>query len=166
MKTRLATHERSQQDEESIDQFVAALRGLAVTCKFEQMSYDQVLRNQILMKTKSRKIQEKLWLCGSDLSLNHAIDVARTMEDRLAGLPTCDLCIDGVVVTTMIDSCAWLPIQDAHEDVECDVAYTYADVISGSEMNCETEQTVLTEQVREREMMKDNEMQLIKKIYK
>ncbi|KAJ1118438.1 hypothetical protein NDU88_006629 [Pleurodeles waltl] len=73
-------YSRSQQDEESIDQFVAALRGLAVTCKFEQMSYDQVLQDQILMKTKSRKIQEKLWSCGSDLSLNHAIDVARTME--------------------------------------------------------------------------------------
>ncbi|KAJ1197828.1 hypothetical protein NDU88_001674 [Pleurodeles waltl] len=73
-------YSRSQQDEESIDQFVAALRGLAVTCKFEQMSYDQVLRDHIFMKTKSRKIQEKLWSSGSDLSLNRAIDVARTME--------------------------------------------------------------------------------------
>ncbi|KAJ1084514.1 hypothetical protein NDU88_004661 [Pleurodeles waltl] len=73
-------YSRSPHDEESIDQFVAALRGLAVTCNFEQMYYNQVLRDQILMKTKSLKIQEKLWSCGSDLSLKSAIDVARTME--------------------------------------------------------------------------------------
>ncbi|KAJ1122264.1 hypothetical protein NDU88_000760 [Pleurodeles waltl] len=73
-------YSRTQHDDETIDQFVAALRGLAITCNFEQISYDQVLRDQILMKTKSRKIQEKLWSCGSELTLKGAIDVARTME--------------------------------------------------------------------------------------
>ncbi|KAJ1156077.1 hypothetical protein NDU88_008802 [Pleurodeles waltl] len=73
-------YSRMQHEDESIDQFVAALRGLAVTCKFEQISYDQVLRDQTLMKTKSHKIQDKLWLYGSDLTLKGAVDVARTIE--------------------------------------------------------------------------------------
>ncbi|KAJ1099544.1 hypothetical protein NDU88_004644 [Pleurodeles waltl] len=71
---------RMQHDDETIDQFVAGLRGLAVTCKFEQISYDQVLRDQILVKTKFRKIQEKLWSCSSDLTLKSANEVARTIE--------------------------------------------------------------------------------------
>ncbi|KAJ1131671.1 hypothetical protein NDU88_010006 [Pleurodeles waltl] len=73
-------YSRMQQDDELIDQFVAALRGIAVTCKFEQISYDQVLRDRILMKTKSRKIQEKLWSCSGDQMLRGAIDAARTIE--------------------------------------------------------------------------------------
>ncbi|KAJ1199941.1 hypothetical protein NDU88_003772 [Pleurodeles waltl] len=69
-------YSRTQHDEELIDQFVAALRGLAVTCNFEQMSYDQFLWDKIFMKNKSCKIQEKLWSCGSELTLKAAIDVA------------------------------------------------------------------------------------------
>ncbi|KAJ1149394.1 hypothetical protein NDU88_002204 [Pleurodeles waltl] len=73
-------YSRMQQEDESIDQLVAALRGLAVTCKFKQISYDQVLRDQLLMKTKSCKIQEKLWSCTGDLTLRGAIEMARTIE--------------------------------------------------------------------------------------
>lgn len=58
-------YSRAQKADESIDQYVPALRGLAVTCEFDRMTYDQVLRDQILMKTKLKKIQEKLWSSGS-----------------------------------------------------------------------------------------------------
>ncbi|KAJ1099476.1 hypothetical protein NDU88_004577 [Pleurodeles waltl] len=73
-------YSRMQQDDEPIDQFVAELRGLTVTWKFEQISYEQVLRDQLLMKTKSHKIQEKLWSCSGDLTLRGAIKMARTIE--------------------------------------------------------------------------------------
>ncbi|KAJ1098366.1 hypothetical protein NDU88_003479 [Pleurodeles waltl] len=40
-------YSRTQHDDEFKDQFVSALRGLAFTCNFEQISYKQVLRDQI-----------------------------------------------------------------------------------------------------------------------
>ncbi|KAJ1179576.1 hypothetical protein NDU88_004810 [Pleurodeles waltl] len=109
-------YSRIQHEDESIDQFVAALRGLAVTCKFEQISYDQVLRDQLLMKTKSCKIQEKLWSCSSDLTLKGAVDVARTIEES-------EKCLE------------------VHDGLD---------------------QEGLTEQEWNQEMVKDNEMQVVK----
>lgn len=77
---RFKFYSRAQQENESIDQFVVALRGLAVSCKFENMLYDQVLRGQLLIQTKSKKILEKLCSCD-EANLKSALDAARSIEE-------------------------------------------------------------------------------------
>ena len=85
---RFRFYSREQKESESVDQYISALHCLAITCKLETMSYDQVLRDQILMKTKSKKIQEKLWSSG-DLTLNKALEIARSIEQS-------ELCVQAV----------------------------------------------------------------------
>ncbi|KAJ1145129.1 hypothetical protein NDU88_011421 [Pleurodeles waltl] len=60
------------------------------------------------------------------------------------------------------DGLSRLPIEGENVEVECDVAFTYEDVLSGLEPHEDVGHGVLTEQEWERELMKDNEMQIVK----
>lgn len=76
---RFIFYSRKQRADKSIEDFVSALRSLAVTCDFEHISYEQVLRDQILMRTNNKKVQERL-CTTSDMSLSAAIDIAKSIE--------------------------------------------------------------------------------------
>lgn len=72
-------YSRKQNADESIESHVSVLRSLAVTCDFEHINYEQVLRDQILMRTNNKKIQARLWI-SSNMSLNAAIEMAKAIE--------------------------------------------------------------------------------------
>ncbi|RXN28336.1 hypothetical protein ROHU_000819 [Labeo rohita] len=63
---------------ESIDQYVAALRELAATCKFGAME-NEMIRNQLVEKTNSARIRERL-LLEVPLDLKKAVTIARHIE--------------------------------------------------------------------------------------
>ena len=60
------------------EQFVTDLRILIKDCDYQQE--DELLRDQIVFTVRSPKIREKLINKGSDLTLEKAIDTARTYE--------------------------------------------------------------------------------------
>ena len=60
------------------EQFVTDLRILIKDCDYQQE--DELLRDQIVFTVRSPKIREKLINEGSDLTLEKAIDIARTYE--------------------------------------------------------------------------------------
>ncbi|KAJ1184270.1 hypothetical protein NDU88_001078 [Pleurodeles waltl] len=68
---------RMQNAEEDIALYVATLRGLALSCRFEQLS-DSLIRDQIVWCAYNKKIREKLLM--KDLNLEEAIQVAKRME--------------------------------------------------------------------------------------
>ncbi|CAG2185889.1 unnamed protein product [Mytilus edulis] len=69
---------RKQSDVETFEQFVTDLRILINDCDYQQK--EEMLRDQIVFTVKSQKIREKLINEGSDLTLEKAIDIARTYE--------------------------------------------------------------------------------------
>ncbi|KAJ1161336.1 hypothetical protein NDU88_001823 [Pleurodeles waltl] len=67
---------------------------------------------------------------------------------------------------TIADGLSRLPIDDMDEDCkngDCDVAFTYDDAVTSIGSNAEVEYGMLTEQDWEREMLKDVDMQLLKR---
>ncbi|XP_072398209.1 uncharacterized protein [Diabrotica undecimpunctata] len=69
---------RDQLQNESIDQFVTALKQLASTCEFKEK--DTLILDRIVLGTHDLRIQEKLLQCA-DLKLAQAIDICRAMEN-------------------------------------------------------------------------------------
>ncbi|CAG9831128.1 unnamed protein product [Diabrotica balteata] len=69
---------RDKLQNESIDQFVTALKQLASTCEFTKK--DTLILDRIVLGTHDLQIQEKLLQC-SDLKLAQAIDICRAMEN-------------------------------------------------------------------------------------
>jgi len=69
---------RKQSEAETFEQFVTDLRLLIKDCDYQQR--DEMLRDQIVFAVKSAKIREKLISEGSDLTLEKAVDIARTYE--------------------------------------------------------------------------------------
>ncbi|XP_072401068.1 uncharacterized protein [Diabrotica undecimpunctata] len=69
---------RDQLQNESIDQFVTALKQLAPTCEFKEK--DTLILDRIVLGTHDLRIQEKLLQCA-DLKLAQAIDICRAMEN-------------------------------------------------------------------------------------
>ncbi|XP_072376111.1 uncharacterized protein [Diabrotica undecimpunctata] len=67
-----------QLQNESIDQFVTALKQLASTCEFKEK--DTLILDRIVLGTHDLRIQEKLLQCA-DLKLAQAIDICRAMEN-------------------------------------------------------------------------------------
>ncbi|XP_072384427.1 uncharacterized protein [Diabrotica undecimpunctata] len=67
-----------QLQNESIDQFVTALKQLASTCEFKEK--DTSILDRIVLGTHNLRIQEKLLQCA-DLKLAQAIDICRAMEN-------------------------------------------------------------------------------------
>ncbi|KAJ1124444.1 hypothetical protein NDU88_002905 [Pleurodeles waltl] len=74
---------RVQGLDEDIMTYVAALRGLAVTCDFRDLS-DSLIHDQIVRWTNNKKVKEKL--LSIDLSSEESIHIARSMEHTEAGI--------------------------------------------------------------------------------
>ncbi|KAJ1164589.1 hypothetical protein NDU88_005025 [Pleurodeles waltl] len=68
---------RLQGQDEDVMTYVAALRGLAVTCDFRDLS-DSLIRDQIVRCTNNKKVKEKL--LSIDPLLENSIQIARSME--------------------------------------------------------------------------------------
>ncbi|KAJ1113199.1 hypothetical protein NDU88_001454 [Pleurodeles waltl] len=68
---------RVQVYDEDVMTYVAALRGLAVTCDFRDLS-DSLIRDQIVRCMNNKKVKEKL--LSIDPSLEECIQIARSME--------------------------------------------------------------------------------------
>ena len=74
--------QRSQQPGESVDTYIAALRDLCRHCKFDAMDnpVDEMIRDQLVEKTSSPKVREKL-LMEQNLTLDNAIAIANSVEE-------------------------------------------------------------------------------------
>jgi len=70
---------RTQQKEENIDQYVAALRTLAKTCNFGEALLDSLIRDRIVIGIKDDATR-KLLLQERNLTLKTAIDLCRATE--------------------------------------------------------------------------------------
>ena len=71
-------HQRSQREEESVSQFMAAVRKLSEHCEFGTFLNDAI-RDRFVCGLHSRNIQEKL-LTESNLTAKKALEVATSME--------------------------------------------------------------------------------------
>ncbi|KAJ1138313.1 hypothetical protein NDU88_004700 [Pleurodeles waltl] len=68
---------RVQNPEEDMASYVASLRGLALSCRFEQLS-DSLIRDQIVRCAYNKKIREKLLM--KDPNLDDSVQIAKAME--------------------------------------------------------------------------------------
>ncbi|KAJ1200090.1 hypothetical protein NDU88_003918 [Pleurodeles waltl] len=76
-----------QNPEEDISSYVATLRGLALSCRFEQLS-DSLIRDQIVRCAYNKKIREKLLM--KDPNLEEAVQIAKAMEHTAVWLQEMD----------------------------------------------------------------------------
>ena len=76
--SRYKFHKRVQAESETVEQFVTDLRLLVRDCSFKEPN--EMIRDRIVFGTNSRKIREKLINEGKELTLDKAIDIARTYE--------------------------------------------------------------------------------------
>ncbi len=71
-------HEKTQRDSESFDQFVTELRLLVKDCNYP--NGDEMVRDRIVFGISSPRVREKLLCYGPNLTLENAIDIARSHE--------------------------------------------------------------------------------------
>lgn len=81
-------HEKVQGANEPFEQFVTDLRLLVKDCNYA--SSEEMIRDRIVFGIQSPKVREKLLNVGSDLTLDKAIDIARSHEIAQAQLKTID----------------------------------------------------------------------------
>ncbi|KAJ1105850.1 hypothetical protein NDU88_003254 [Pleurodeles waltl] len=73
---------REQGQNESIEEYVTALRKLAATCKFG-VTLEERIRDQFMLKCSSDKIRQELW-SKDDPTLHEVITIAKGAEHTLA----------------------------------------------------------------------------------
>ena len=73
-------YHRKQGKDESIEDFVAALKNLALSCRFGTL-HDELIRDQIVMQASNTNIQEQLWAKG-EAPLQEVIDLDRRASCR------------------------------------------------------------------------------------
>lgn len=71
-------HSRMQKETETFDQYVTDLKLLVKDCNFGNS--DEMVRDRIVIGIRNSKIREKLINIGSELTLEKALDIARTHE--------------------------------------------------------------------------------------
>ena len=81
-------HERMQGDSENFDHFVTELKLLVKPCNYDKS--DEMVRDRIVFATNSTRVREKLLCYGPDLTLEKAIDIARSHEVSQQQLKTMD----------------------------------------------------------------------------
>lgn len=70
-----------QTNEETVDDFMTKCRNQAAKCKFrDQREIDERLIEQLIVGTKHKKAQERILEHGDELTLDKALDYARTYE--------------------------------------------------------------------------------------
>ena len=75
---RFVFNQRAQQDEETFDQFLTALKELAKTCNFAAM-HDELVRDRIVVGVKDYSVR-KLFLQKKNLTLQECADMCRASE--------------------------------------------------------------------------------------
>ncbi|KAJ1184588.1 hypothetical protein NDU88_001392 [Pleurodeles waltl] len=78
---------RVQRADEDIASYVASLRGLALSCDFDQL-LDSLIRDQLVRCAYDKKIREKLLM--KDPNLEEAIQIAKRMEHTAIWLQEMD----------------------------------------------------------------------------
>ena len=81
---RFKFHSRTQDTSETAEKFITALRILAQDCDFKDP--DEMIRDRIVFGTNSLKVREKLISKGAKLTLDKAIEIARSLESSQAQL--------------------------------------------------------------------------------
>lgn len=76
---RFRFNSRCQQPGESIDQFVTDLRNIASDCKYGDLK-DSLIMDRLICATNNPQIQEKLLQQAATLTLDQALDIARSIE--------------------------------------------------------------------------------------
>jgi len=71
-------HEKMQGDGETFEQFVTELKLLVKDCGYPNS--DEMVRDRIVFATNSPRVREKLLSHGAELTLDQAIDIARSHE--------------------------------------------------------------------------------------
>ena len=79
-------HQKVQQEGESFEQFLTDLKLLVKDCGYADP--DEMVRDRVVIGCHATKTREKLIQEGSDLTLEKAIDIARTDEMSKAQLKT------------------------------------------------------------------------------
>lgn len=78
---RFKFRQRAQWPGENIDDYIASIRELASTCNFQGF-HDEMLRDQLVEKTNSARLRERL-LLEPNLQLNKAIQIAQHTEQAI-----------------------------------------------------------------------------------
>lgn len=71
---------RTQDEEETFEQFYTDLKVLFNDCGYNPDIEDEMLRDHIVFGVKSKKVREKLISEGSELTLQKCTDIVRTFE--------------------------------------------------------------------------------------
>ena len=71
-------HEKTQGSGESFEHFVTELKLLVKDCDYDKS--DEMVRNRIVFATNSPHVREKLLSQGPELTLDKAVDIARSYE--------------------------------------------------------------------------------------
>ena len=79
-------HQKVQQESESFEKFLTDLKLLVKDCGYADP--DEMVRDRVVIGCHTTKTREKLIQEGSDLTLEKAIDIARTGEMSKAQLKT------------------------------------------------------------------------------
>ena len=79
-------HNKVQQEGEPFDQFLTDLQLLVKDCGYQDP--DEMVRDRVVIGCRSQKSREKLIQEGSGLTLEQAVDIARTQEISSAQLQT------------------------------------------------------------------------------
>ncbi|KAF0308138.1 hypothetical protein FJT64_020616 [Amphibalanus amphitrite] len=70
---------RVQQTEETVQQWVSILRQLASSCEYGDRT-DEFIRDQVIERTNSSKLRQRLLMEGSDLTLERTLTISDTLE--------------------------------------------------------------------------------------
>lgn len=113
IRERFAFHRTVQEAAESIDEFVAKLRGLAERCGFQER-LDEMVRDRLVVGVKDEAVQREL-LAESELSLAKAVRIAkRVEEERLQRASQQPSSIDGVTLMPIDTARQILDMLGAH----------------------------------------------------
>ncbi|XP_040070601.2 uncharacterized protein LOC115330560, partial [Ixodes scapularis] len=74
--------QRAQLPGESVEVFVAELRHLSTDCQFGLLA-DKFIRDQLVAKTTSQRLRERLLLEGSSLTPDRALSIGRLVEEAV-----------------------------------------------------------------------------------
>ncbi|KAJ1218945.1 hypothetical protein NDU88_006516 [Pleurodeles waltl] len=69
---------RKQGKEEPVEDYVSALKNLAINCRFGDL-HDELIRDQIVMQSSNSNVQDNLWAKGES-SLQEVIDIVKRAE--------------------------------------------------------------------------------------
>ena len=79
-------HKKVQQESEPFEQFLTELKLLVKDCRYKDQ--DEMVRDRVVIGCRSQKVREKLIQEGSKLTVEQAIDIARSHELSPAQLQT------------------------------------------------------------------------------